>query len=473
MNEGNVQRPVANVNDLLDRQEIGAPAVVFLVLTALAMVADGFDISAMGYIAPELVKHWHVAPAALVPVLTAGIIGLLVGAPLLGWFGDRFGRKKAIVATLAVVGVFSIITMTATDLRAFTALRFVTGVGLGGLIPNVVALAAEVAPKRMRGVFIVIVSFGVPAGLALPGWVAALFVPTYGWQAILLVGGIMPLLIGSAVLLFVQESIRYLIQRGDREDEVRRRLVAMFGAKVDLPPTTASISAPQPALRLSGSPNVLFTEGLALVTPVLWLTLAANQFTNFFVVSWLPTLLQASGASTASAGINASLFSLGGLVGGVVIMLTIDRFGAVPLVILFLLGAPAVAAIGFAHVPPAYIGAVIAGAGFCVTGNNFGLNAVLGLAYPTPLRSKGTGWAQAAGRAGAVVGQVVGGALLARHLSLHEVFLAPACALIIGAGASGVLVRLCLRRYGGYRLDDTLLIHSTPAVTAAPSTQTV
>ncbi len=249
MNEGNVEHSAAHVSDLLDQQDIGAPAVVFLVITALAMVADGFDISAMGYIAPELVKHWHVAPAMLVPVLTAGVFGLLLGAPLLGWFGDRFGRKKAIVTTLALVGAFSIITMAATNLHEFTALRFVTGVGLGGLIPNVVALAAEVAPKRMRGIFIVIVSFGVPAGLALPGWVAALFVPTYGWQAILLVGGIMPLLIALAVLLFVQESIRYLIQRGDREDEVRRRLVTMFGADAKLPPPTVSMAAPQLALR--------------------------------------------------------------------------------------------------------------------------------------------------------------------------------------------------------------------------------
>ena len=467
MNERDVDdgSPV-DVNDILDQQRFGAPALVFLVIATSAMIADGFDISAMGYIAPELIRHWHVAPAALVPVLTAGIFGLLLGAPLLGWVGDRFGRKKAMVATLALVGVFSVLSAAATNLAEFAVLRFATGIGLGGLIPNVIALAAEVAPKRMRGVFIVIVNFGVPAGFALPGWVAALLVPTHGWQSIFLVGGVLPLLVGLSALLFMPESVRYLIQRGDREDEVRRRLVAMVGPGGRLPATKFAASAPQPVLRRSGSPSVLFTDGLAFVTPVLWLVLAANQFTNFFVLGWLPTLLQASGASTASAGINASMFSLGGIVGGFAIMSTIDRFGAIPLVVLFLLGAPTVAAIGFAHVPPAYIGIVIAGAGFCVTGNNFGLGAVLGLTYPTPLRAKGVGWAQAAGRIGALAGQTVGGMLLARHLSLHDVFLAPACALIVGAGASGLLVRLCLHRYGGYRLDDALLIQSASTVPA-------
>ena len=446
-----------DLNDLIDEQTIRTSSVVFLIIATLSMVADGYDISTMGFTVPELVKQWHVSPHALVPVLSAGVFGLLFGAPLLASIGDRFGRKKAIVMTLAAVSVFTLVSMAATSLNQFVVLRFLTGLGLGGLIPNVIALAAEAAPKRRRGVFVIIVNFGVPAGIALPGFVAALLVPRFGWPVLFLVGGVLSLAVGVCVLFYLQESIRYLLQRGDSDDEVRRVAQAL---RPDLrldPRIRFTVPLQGSAVRRGGSPAKLFAGGLAFVTPVLWVVLAANQFTNFFTVSWLPTLLQFNGASTARAGINASLFSIGGLAGGATLLFVIDRFGVVPIVVLFSLGAPIVAAIGFVHVSPAVLGTIIAGAGFCVTGNNFGLNAVCGMIYPTAIRSKGAGWAQALGRVGALGAQIAGGALLARHLALVDVFIAPAFALVIGAVGAGFLAILCVRKFGGCRLSEVSL----------------
>ena len=449
---------VVDLNHLIDAQRVRRSAVVFLVIATLAMVADGFDISAMGFVAPELIKAWHIAPAALVPVLSAGVLGLMFGAPLIGYLGDRFGRKRAVIVALGVVGVFTLASAAARNLEQFVVLRFLTGLGLGGLIPNVIALAAELAPKRLRGVFIIIVNFGVPAGIALPGWIAALFVPTYGWSAILLVGGLLPLLAALSVFLFVQESIRYLLYRGGSEERVRRLVETLSLTRIDprarIVGTVAAFDPPQ--ARGSG----LFSDGLAVLTPVMWLALAANQFANFFTVSWLPTLLQAAGESTAQAGISASMFSIGGLFGGLVLLFAIDRFGALPIVLLFLIGAPTVAAIGNAHVPPAMLGAIIAGAGFCVTGNNFGLNAVLGIIYPTSSRAKGTGWAQAFGRVGAFGAPYAGGALMARHVLTGGIFLAPACALTVGAMAAVALAMLCFRRFRSFELDEAVNVAS-------------
>ena len=446
-----------DLNDLIDGQAIQRSSVVFLIVATLAMVADGYDISTMGFTAPELVKQWHVSPHALVPVLSAGVFGLLFGAPLLAYVGDRFGRKKAIITTLAAVSAFTLISMAATTLQQFVVLRFLTGLGLGGLIPNVIALAAEAAPKRRRGVFVIIVNFGVPAGIALPGFIAALLVPRFGWPVLFLVGGLLSLAVGLGVVLFLQESIRYLLQRGDSDDAVRPVAQAL---RPDLhldPRTRFTVPAQDPVVRHNGSPAKLFAGGLAVVTPVLWVVLAANQFTNFFTVSWLPTLLQSTGASTAQAGVNASMFSVGGLLGGAALLFVIDRFGVVPVVALFTLGAPIVAAIGIVHVSPTALGAIIACAGFCVTGNNFGLNAVCGMIYPTAVRSKGAGWAQALGRVGALGAQVAGGALLARHLALADVFIAPALALVVGAVGAGFFAVLCARKFGGYRLSEVSL----------------
>ena len=455
-------RPTMNLDELIDGQKIRTSAIVFLAIATLSMIADGFDISAISFIAPELIKQWHIAPKELVPVFSAGVFGLLFGAPLFGYVGDRFGRKRAVIIILSLVGALTLATMAANSLNQFVVLRFLTGLGLGGLIPNVIALAAEVAPKRRRGVFVIIVNFGVAAGFALPGWVAAVLVPQHGWPVLLLIGGTLALLVAVLVGLFLNESIRFLVQAGDRKAEVNR-LARLLRPDLTVDPRTVFVTSAQTLdVHHNGSPMRLFAGGLAVLTPILWIVLAANQFANFFTLSWLPTLLQASGSTTAQAGADTAMYSVGGLVGGGVLMFLVDRFGVFPIVALFLMGVPIIASVGSSHIPPTMLGAIIACAGFCVTGNNFGMSAILGMIYPTPLRSKGAGWAQAFGRFGALGAQIAGGALLARHLPLREVFLAPALSLVVGAAGSGFLAVLCYRRFGGSRLDEAPTARTKP-----------
>jgi AAHS family 4-hydroxybenzoate transporter-like MFS transporter len=439
------------LNSLLDDQKLRAPAIVFVVVAILALVSDGYDLSVMGYVAPELVKSWHVAQADLVPVFSAGIIGLLVGAPLLGFFGDRFGRKKAILLGLCIIGALTLASALARSLPQLIVLRFLTGIGLGGLNANIIALAAEIAPRRMRGAVLVLVSFGMPAGFALSGLAAAGLLQPFGWPSLFLVGGVPPLMIAAAGAFLLPESIRFLAGRGGREEEVRRIAHTIRPELAIGPSTRFVVAEPQVA---SGSFRGLFAGGLGAVTPLLWVAFAANQMANFFVLTWLPTLLQSLGASSAQAGVSSSLFSFGGLAGGAVLLLLMDRLGVVPMMVLFLAGAPLVAAIGLPDLSAAQHALVIAGAGFCITGINFSMNAAVGMIYPTPVRSVGVGWANAAGRAGAFAAPALGGTLLAWHVSTQELLLAPAVVLGIGALCCGVLAVLCIRRYGGTRLGE-------------------
>jgi MFS transporter, AAHS family, 4-hydroxybenzoate transporter len=214
----------------------------------------------------------------------------------------------------------------------------------------------------------------------------------------------------------------------------------------------ASVSASR------GTPARLFAGTLAVITPALWIVLAANQFANFFALSWLPTLLQSAGLSTAQAGISASMFSIGGLAGGLILTFIIDRFGVLPIIGLFLLGAPLVASMGMEGVSPWALGAIIAAAGFCVTGNNFAINAAMVMIYPTHIRATGTGWAQGMGRMGSLGAPILGGILLGMHLLPQQLYYAPALALLVGAAAAGVLIVFCIRRFGGYRLDEAAAV---------------
>ena len=445
---------VVNLNELIDGRTVRASTIVFLAVVTLAMVADGFDLSAIGLVAPELVKEWHIAPAQLAPVFTAGLVGMFIGAPLLGYVGDHIGRKKAILVALCIYGGLTLVTMAANSLLQFGILRFLTGIGLGGMFPNILALTAEMAPKRLRGTFTIISLFGVPAGIALPGWVAAFLVPTYGWPVLLLIGGLLPLAIAALGLVILPESLKFLAQRGGHDDDIRRiarniRPDLAIGSQ-----TTFSVGSGAADLA-SSSPKKLFEGALAIITPAMWIALAANQMTNFFTLSWLPTLLQSQGLSTAQAGINSSLFSTGGLVGGLVLTLVIDRLGALPIIVFFLLGIPLVASIGTPGLSLMSIGMLIAGAGFCVTGNNFGINSAMVMIYPTSVRSMGAGWAQAVGRLGSLAAPIIGGILLGMHLPVQKLYFVPAFSLFIGAISSGIMVLFCVRRFGGFRLDES------------------
>ncbi len=448
-----VEAATFDTDEIVDGQRFGPRSILFLLTATLILVTDGFDLAAMGYIGPELLRERHWLPGDLVAIFSAGIVGLMVGAPVIGFLGDRFGRKRVILAGLCLVGTVTLGTMAARSVAAFTALRFVTGVGLGGIIPNVTALVAELAPRPIRGRLLVIVNLGVAFGIALPGLITAAFVPRFGWRILLLVGGLLPLAVGVAAAYLVPESLKYLVAQAGREAAARRLAQRM---RPDL-----AIAAVRGFHRANGVGRpvksvmaALFAGDLARVTPLLWVCNAANQMANFFALTWLPTLLQSSGSSTSQAGLGAALFSIGGVTGGLALLFIIDHFGVVPMLVLFAVGTPLVAAIGLQSLSPIEHGAVIAGAGLCVTGINFSMSALLGIFYPTAVRSLGTGWTQSTGRFGALAAPLAGGFLLAAHVPPGSMTYAPAVVLGVGALSCAALAFLCIRRFGGLRVDE-------------------
>lgn len=438
-----------DLDTVIDEQRLGGASILFVVVATLVLISDGFDLAAMGYIAPELARQWGLGPAAFVPAFSAGIIGMMVGGPLLGSLGDRLGRKPMIVWGLLAIGVLTLATMAVRSTSDLLVLRFLTGIGLGGVIPNVGALVAELSPKRMRGRLLVIVTLGVPIGIALPGLVAATLVPQFGWRAILLVGGLLPIVVAFLSMVVLPESVKYLVARGGRESRLQR-IVKRLRPDLQIDPTTRfSLSSGVEQRR--GSFRGLFAGDFASVTPLLWVCQAANQMANFFAITWLPTLLQAGGASSAHAGANASLFSLGGLLSGLLLIFVLDKIGIIPVVLLFLIGAPLVAAIALTDLSPEMHALIILGAGVCVTGVQLGLTALLGMFYPTAIRSSGVGWTQAAGRVGALAAPLAGGALLAMNVPIQKLPFAPAALMVLGTVACAALAWRCFARFRSWR----------------------
>lgn len=441
-----------NIDKLVNEQRFGSFNLKLLLWSFLAMLADGFDISALASAAPQLAKTWHIPAPAFGPAFSASLIGILFGAPLLGYIGDRFGRRTAIVGGCAIYGLGTLATVWASNLDQVAALRFITGIGIGGLMPNTIALNAELAPARLRATLIVLMFTGITTGSGIPGYVQAWLIPQYGWHIMFWIGGLVPLAVAAGLILNLPESVKYLASRADRRGEL---LSTLRRLRPDLVIAEDAQFAGTPASPAHGSGIAqIFSGALAWITPFLWVCFATALMANYFLNSWLPLLLVNNGLTASESGIATSFYHYGGTVGGLLVSLVLARFGFSAVALLFLLAVPAIAAIGVPGISYVTMASAIAAAGFCTLGAQFGNNAASGLLYPTAIRSRGVGWALGIGRFGSIVGPLLGGFLIGRKVSLPHLFMFAAIPMLIGLMASISIARLCQSRLGGVQLGD-------------------
>jgi AAHS family 4-hydroxybenzoate transporter-like MFS transporter len=396
-----------------------------LVLLTLALMTDGYDLQAASFAAPSLVKAWNVDPKAFAPLFGAGLAGVFFGAPLFGWYGDRYGRKRAIVVTCSLYGLLALACAFAANPTQFAWLRFLMGLGFGGALPNVVALATELAPASRRGMVTALIFVGMPLGGAIPGFVAAELVPTLGWQIIFIIGGVAPLIFAFLIAIGLPESPAFL---------AARRALGALSAPRDAAAPEAKEGAPIPFMLLS-------KEFLG-ITLLFWLMFVMSLLTIYLVSSWLPLVLTAEGMSAEEAAVINGLFGLGGALAGLAISLVIDRVGLAVVVGLFLLACLSLALVAFSEFSFAGLIAVAIFCGFSVVGVQYALNVSAGLIYPSRIRASGVGWALGIGRLGSIGGALLGGLIVGRAFAARDLFLVPILPLALGAAAGYVLTRL-------------------------------
>lgn len=404
-----IPRTEIQVSSVLDQHGLTSFQIGLVVWSFFIVLIDGYDIGAIAFAAPYLVKDWSLAPSALGPVFSASLVGILFGSALFGWVGDRFGRKAALVSSNIWFGAFTLAAAWATTLEQMTWLRFLAGIGIGGVIPNVVALNVESAPRRLRAILAMIAVGFVPLGGAIPGLVTATLVPAHGWRILFLIGGIAPIVIGLVALIWLPESIKFMAIRESRHGELRALLSRLY-PDVALP-TDARFVVEHEQQYAGFNPAYLFRDGLALITPLVWLIFALNLMGYFFLLSWTPTLLTAAKLPPATAALAGAVLQIGGTVGALVLCWWLQHHRFLAVSLLFALAVPAVAAIGYAGLtsPTALLIASFV-AGFLVLGIQSGINVLGALIYPTSLRASGSGWELGIGRIGSIIGPLVGAA---------------------------------------------------------------
>jgi MFS transporter, AAHS family, 4-hydroxybenzoate transporter len=408
----------------------------------LAMMADGFDLLNASIAGPALIKDWGINRAALGPVFSASLVGFFVGAPFFGYLGDRYGRRLAIISALFFIGVTTFACAFATDLQELLWLRFFSGLGLGGVLPNVIALNAEFTPKRWRATMLVVIAMGISLGGAVPGFVGLTLMPTYGWPVVFVVGGVIPFVVGLCMLFAIPDSIKFMVLRGGR-DEAVTRLLHKFDPDLNVAPGTRFVlDQDEGSAKTRGSPIGLFRDGWAPVTVLVWLIFVLNLMANNLMNAWLPMIVQTSGHSVAQGSFAGSLYQLGGTAGGLCIGLLIDRFGLKILAIMFAVGVPVLVFAGTPGLSAPVLLTMAFFSGWAIVGMQNGLNAGAGLIYPTALRANGVGYALGVGRIGSVTGPLIGSLLTKLGMSASAFFYVTAIGPLFCAGCCVLLLNL-------------------------------
>ena len=391
---------------------------------------DGLDIQLIGVAAPALAQDWGLQPKDLGPVFMAAPAGMIVGALGLGPLADRFGRKWLIITATLLFGLLTLATARVQSVQELTLLRFVAGIGLGGVLPNLIALVNEYSPKRLRGTITAVAFCGLPLGSMLGGLLARWAIPTFGWPSLFIIGGTIPILIALAAVALLPESIRYLLL----DDTKQPAALALLKKIAPLQHITADPKPAQTVPAQKSSPLDLFGPRRTSTTLLLSLSVGMNMFMLYFLINWIPTLMHIAGMTPANALWSSILINLGGTLGAFSWGILMDRFGNFrAMSFAGVTAAAAILLVGFGNDSKTLLLPALFVTGFCVLGAQIGAYSLVASVYPTRIRSTGVGTVLGIGRSGSVIGPMAGGMMLTLGWPIPLIFAAVAVPGLLSA----------------------------------------
>jgi AAHS family 4-hydroxybenzoate transporter-like MFS transporter len=416
MNTGKV-----DVGELIDQHRFSWRQILIVALCTVLMMLDGFDGMEIAYVAPSLMREWHLAPTMLSLVFTASSVAAIVGSLVIGPLADRHGRRWMTIGGTVLMGVGSLMGAFATGPNEFLAWRILGGLGLAAVMPNAIAIGAEFAPTRARSFAVITLYSGYAIGASIGAGIAAQLIPTHGWQIVMIIGGVAPLLIAVALVPLLPESIRFLVAVRPGSIRIPKLLRRIDPAWNFAPDAVFVTTEPAP----TGTPvRALFRDGRAAVTLLLWVIFTMNIMELIFLSSWTPTLIHSAGVPLDWA-LNVSMVMQAGALAGALLMARgMDKFG--PYVVLIgahALGVVAVGSFGFSigMGPAMFIAGALMGAG--IMGTQTAMFGLVAGVYPTSMRATGVGSALGVGRFGAIAGPLIGGAMVSAHLPAEQIYL--------------------------------------------------
>ncbi|MBU3847696.1 MAG: MFS transporter [Candidatus Acinetobacter avistercoris] len=405
------------IKEVIDQRMSGYQWMVISLCFLIALF-DGFDTQAVAFTAPALVDHFGLEPGSLAPILTAGIVGMTIGAMGLGLLGDKFGRRKTLLFCTAIFSVSTLATAFVNHIDQIFVLRIIAGLGMGGATPVLLALAAEYSPQRYKGIVTTGVLLALPAGAMCGGLLAAQILPILGWQGIYVIGGLTPLILLIALFFILPESLEYLAQNvkpsalGTIQKILNKISPQVITIQAQDLPILDKVQAEKAKL------PILFQNGLARTTIGIWGTYFFNWIAWFMLLSWLPTILKQAGLAPEQAPFASVTVNAAFIVFAIPLAFLLPKLNTTK-ILSFMLVVGLFVVIGLGMLIETqqwvYIFALIALAGFGIGGQQLALNYLVVAAYPTQVRATATGWAIGMGRMGAIIGSAIGGFILTQH----------------------------------------------------------
>ena len=425
-----------NVNDVIDHAKFKPFHFNVVAWCLLIILFDGYDLAINGVVLPLLMDEWGLSAVQAGMLASTALAGMMFGAMIFGSLADKIGRKKVIMICIVLFSGLTFAGGFASNPTEFAILRFLAGLGIGGVMPNLVALTSEYAPIRMRSTLVT----GMFSGYAVGGVMAALlgswFTPDFGWQIMFFIAGI-PLFLLPVIWKFLPESLTFIVQQ-DRQAEARK-IVSRLEPTITVKETTTfeldKVDVPESASVMS-----LFRRGRAMNTVLFWIAFFTCLLTMYALSSWLPKLMMAAGYSMDNSLMFMMVMNIGAVIGIIGGGILADRFHLKPvLMCLGIIGAVVMSLMGFqSNEFLLYILVFLAGA--ASIGSQMLLYSYVAQFYPLAVRSTGIGWSSAIGRMGAIIGPILIGGLLGMNLPAHFNFMAVGLPVLITAIAVSLIM---------------------------------
>ncbi|WP_318509075.1 aromatic acid/H+ symport family MFS transporter [Bacillus sp. T3] len=447
-----------NINDFIDNQKFNRFHLSLLISCIFIIVVDGYDMFMLGAIMPSLMESWGMDPVTGGQLGSYALFGMMIGALVFGPLADRFGRKNVILICTIIFSVFTFTSGFANGPSSFGVQRFLAGIGLGGVMPNLIALVTEYAPKKLRNTLVAIMFSGHAFGGILAALGAMVILPVADWRAVVFLAGI-PLLTLPILYKTLPESYSYYIKTNKTNklmatlNKINKQ--SQFSENDQFVMNTADDT--------DSSIKKLFTEKRGLSTIMFWIAAFMCLLVMYGLSTWLPKLMQASGYPLGSSLLFLVTLNLGAVTGAIFGGKLADKFGSRKvLAVSFILGFLSLTLLSLKpNVFFLYILLFIAGG--TTTGTQINTNSYVSQYYPSGIRSTGVGWELGVGRIGGILGPALGGFLLSSQLPLQMNFLAFAIPCIIG----GVAILLVQEKHGQIKKvskHDTSFVSDTQTV---------
>lgn len=411
--------------------------VIFLCL--MIVVVDGIDISIMGFVAPVIKQEWGISTTDLAPVMSAALVGLALGAVISGPLADKFGRKKLLIINLVGFGIFTLLAALSNNVNELMIYRLIAGLFMGGVMPQAVTLVTDYSPMRINGRMVTIILSGFTIGAAIGGFLAAWIIPHFNWHAMMIIGGILPLILAGVAFFALPESIGYKVLKQHPKEEINA-LIKRIAPDFDM--SNKEIVLPKPKTNTLNNPvKTVLSPFYILGSFLLWWSYASGLFVVYLLGSWLPMMSNEFGFSISEASLITAIYQLGGPIGCIACGYLMDKINPhIGLVIGYVLAIFFMFFIGEVGHNFMLYSMMCFFIGMWMNGANAGINGISSTFYPVFARATGNSWMHGIGRLGAVASAFAGAYFLSLGWEASKIF------LVLCLPAGGIILSLLIMK---------------------------